>query len=477
VKTRIETAVVPSRRRATRGGRSAEREPKLSKCHFVGIGGVGVAGLARLYLERGIRVTGTDTSASAALGELATLGAKVSSGHRAEHLPIDADRVVASAAVPDDNPECARARELGIPVEKFSDALAEILNAREGIAVAGTHGKTTVSAWIATMLRRAGLAPGYVIGGRPVDAPSSAASGREPWMVCEACEFDRSFLRLRPRVAVINNVEEDHLDYYADLREIRDAFRAFALGIRPGGVLVAPTVVLDELGLPEGHPVTVLGTGFRPTDRVRAENLDLVDGTCVFTLALGARSFGRVRLSVPGRHNVANALSAAAVGFACGLDPAIVLDALAAFRGVRRRLELVGTRRGAPVLDDYAHHPTEVAASIAAVRDAYPERRLVALFQPHQYSRTRRFLDPFAHELAKADHALVTEIYRAREPRDPALSGAMLAERTREAGGRASFAATLEDARSWANDELRPEDMLLVMGAGNVTEVAHDVVD
>lgn len=447
-----------------------------TRVHVVGIGGVGVAGLARLYLQQGVRVSGSDRIASPATDKLAADGATIHACHAATNLPDDCSRVVISAAVPEDNPEVVRARERGIPVEKFSEALGRVLDTREGIAIAGTHGKTTVSAWTTDLLRRAGRDVGYLVGGLPIGYEISADLGTDPAMVCEACEFDRSFLSMRPQIAVINNIEEDHLDYYADLDEIYGAFREFVAGIRPGGMLIAPTSVLDRLDLPEDLPVTRLGTGFAPTDRIRAEQLDCVEGTWVFTLWLGARNCGRVRLRIPGEHSVHNALSAAAVGLASGLEPARVIEGLGEFRGVGRRLERVGMYNGAVVLDDYAHHPTEVAATLAAAREAFPGRRLWALFQPHQYSRTRRFLDAFAASFGAADRVVISEIYRAREAIDPEVSGAVLTERIRDHGGEAEFVARVPDVLAYLRDRLEPGDVLLTMGAGDITGVSHGLV-
>lgn len=471
------TGQVASAGPQSRGEAMIDPDPKAATAvHVVGIGGVGVAGLARMYLQLGLRVSGSDPMPSPVLDKLAAAGATIHASHAAKHVPEDCARVVISAAVPEDNPEVRRARALGIPVEKFSEALGRMLDEREGIAIAGTHGKTTVSSWSTDLLRRAGRNVGYLVGGLPIGYETSADCGTDPAMVCEACEFDRSFLSMRPQIAVINNIEEDHLDYYSGLDEILEAFREFAGRIRPGGVLIAPTTVLDRLELPEDVPITRLGTGFTPTDRIRAEQLDCVDGTWVFTLWLGARNCGRVRLRIPGEHSVHNALSAAAVGLASGIDPARVLEGLGEFRGVGRRLERVGVYNGAVVLDDYAHHPTEVAATLAAAREAFPGRRLWALFQPHQYSRTRMFLDAFASSFGAADRVVISEIYRAREAIDPGVSGAVLTERIRAQGRDAEFVPCVTDVLAYLRDRLEPGDVLLTMGAGDITGVSHALV-
>jgi len=446
------------------------------RVHLVGIGGAGLSGLARIYLEEGYRVSGSDTVRTPALEALARAGARIHHEHSRRNIDPATRRVVISAAIPPANPEWTRARRLGIPVEKFSVALGALLNRREGVAVAGTHGKTTVSAWVVDLVRRAGRDVGYLIGARPLDAPRSAHLGSDPLMVCEACEYDRSFLNLRPLVALINNIEEDHLDYYSGLDEIRAAFREFALRTKPGGVVIAPSRVLRTLELPEDAPLSRISAGLEPQDRVRAERVEAKDGTYEFSLFLGARDFGRVRLSLHGLHNVRNALSAAAVGFACGIEPRAILESLREFRGVTRRMERIGTCNGAVVLDDYAHHPTEVEATVRAAREAFPRRRIFALFQPHQYSRTRRFLDRYATSFDSADRVLITEVYRARERLDRRVSGAQVVDRLRARGAHARFVPDLGSASRLLRRELGSGDLLVTMGAGNVTEVSHDLV-
>jgi len=446
------------------------------RVHLVGIGGTGLAGLARIYLEMGLAVTGSDSTESAVLDELRRLGATVFGTHAASNLPADAERVVVSAAIPSTNPEWVLARARGLAVEKYSEALARLVNEREAVAVAGTHGKTTVTAWVAHLLRRAGRDAGYLVGGTPLDLEGSGHVGRDPAIVVEACEYDRTFLRYRPAVAVINNIEEDHLDYYTGFDEIVEAFREFVGCIRPGGVLAAPVEALRDLRLPEGGPRSIVTIGSPGEADIAAEAPSLQAGNFAFTLRIRGRSCGPVRLGVPGIHNVRNALAVAAVGSALGIGDDTILDALAGFRGVMRRIHRLGAFRGVPVLDDYAHHPTEVRATITAVRESHPDRRIWAVFQPHQYSRTRRFLGNFSASFSGADKVIVTEIYRAREEADPALSGAHLAEGIRGAGGDALFIPDLESVVRFLRNELQPSDLVLTMGAGDVTRVSHDLV-
>jgi UDP-N-acetylmuramate--alanine ligase len=446
------------------------------RVHLVGIGGTGLAGLARMYLDMGLHVSGSDVAATLALDELRGLGVTIYAGHDEAHVDSGVDRLVLSAAIPETNPECACARRLGIPVEKYADALARMVNDRQGIAVAGTHGKTTVTAWIAHLLRCAGRDAGYLVGGQPLDLESSGHVGADPAIVIEACEYDRTFLRYRPVAAVINNIEEDHLDYYSGIEEIRGAFREFVACIRPGGVLAAPVEVIEELALGADRPVRILSTGLSDRADVAAEDLVLKNGTFAFTLRIGEVRIGAVHLGVPGMHNVRNAVSVAAIGHALDIEAEAILAALRGFRGVMRRIHRVGAYRGAPILDDYAHHPTEVAATLRAVRDANPGRRIWAVFQPHQYSRTRRFLDSFCRSFEAADRVLVTEIFRAREEIDPTLSGLQLAEGIRGCGGCADFVADLDSVIRFLRDNLEPDDLVITMGAGDVTRVAHELV-
>ncbi|HXZ52254.1 MAG TPA: UDP-N-acetylmuramate--L-alanine ligase, partial [Burkholderiales bacterium] len=372
---------------------------KVRHIHFVGVGGSGMSGIAEVLLNLGYRVSGSDLSENAATRRLAGLGAKVSASHVAANVN-GADAVVVSTAVAGDNPEVIAARNRRIPIVPRALMLAELMRLKQGIAIAGTHGKTTTTSLIASVLAEGGLDPTFVIGGRLLSADAHARLGKGDFLVAEADEFDRSFLELTPVVAVITNIEADHLDTYRDLDEIVDAFTAFAGRVAFYGAVIA---CADDAGVARVLPrvkrrVVTYGESTEASLRARGIRPD-PQGT-TFEVWEGERwLLGTVRLPIPGRHNVSNALAAVAVGRELSIPFPKIAAALATFSGVVRRFETKGERGGVRVVDDYAHHPTEITATLSAARQVYPERRLVALFQPHLFSRTRDFAAEFGRSL------------------------------------------------------------------------------
>ncbi|HET9495854.1 MAG TPA: UDP-N-acetylmuramate--L-alanine ligase, partial [Chloroflexia bacterium] len=447
--------------------------------HFIGIGGAGMSALADALLDLGASVSGSDAVESEATHELTRRGARVHIGHNPANLG-DADRVVVTVAVPPDNPELSAARERGIPVTKRAELVGLLMDTRQGVAVAGTHGKTTTSGMIAWVLARAGLDPAYLVGSsiRGLGVGGHWGAGRH--LVAEADEYDRSFLQMRPEVAVITNIETDHLEYYGTPDAIAAAFEQFARKVRPGGLLV---LCSDDPGSRAlGQRVEREGAPFRVQYYAEAEEAlwrpgrvqpnDL--GGSDFAVLRDGREVARVSLRVPGRHNVLNALAAVAACVECGVSEEEAARHLGAFEGTARRFEVKGEAGGVLLVDDYAHHPTEIAATIEAARERYPGRRVYALFQPHTYTRTRDFLPDFARVLSAADRVIVSEIYASRERDTLGMSGKHIVERM--AGASAEFAPSLSAAREALLDDLAPGDLLLVMGAGDVTHVADDVL-
>ncbi|MFQ6058905.1 MAG: UDP-N-acetylmuramate--L-alanine ligase [Anaerolineae bacterium] len=449
------------------------RDHERSHVHFVGMGGIGMSGLARVLLERGHRVSGSDLKLSALTDKLAALGATVYEGHRSEQV-AGAELVVISSAVPLDNPEVVEARRRGIPVLKRAEMLGRLMAEKYSIAVAGTHGKTTTSAMIALILERAGLDPTVLVGGELMDLGTNAKLGQGEYLVAEADEFDGSFLKAVPRLAVVTNIEADHLDYYGSLEAIVEAFGQFIALVPPDGyvVLCQDDPKVRDLGGTEGTVVTYgLGQGaeWRATD-LRLNGRGGYD----FVVWHGEAQLGPFSLGVPGRHNVTNALAAIVVAWLLGLDVDQVRGTLARYRGTRRRFEVKGVVRGVTVVDDYAHHPTEIRATLAAARERYPGQALWVVFQPHTYSRTRFLLDDFARAFDQADHLVVTAIYAAREHDDLGISSADLVARMSHPHVR--HIADLREAATYLAHRIRPGDVLLTLGAGDVWRVGEEVL-
>ena len=443
--------------------------------HFIGIGGAGMSALASALLDLGATVSGSDLSPSDATRSLETRGAKVFAGHSASNL-AGATRVVLTGAVPEDNPELLAARSLEIPIVKRAALLGQLMDTKRGVAVAGTHGKTTTSAMIAWVLAKAGRDPSYMVGGTIRGLGSGGHWGTGPELVAEADEYDRSFLHLRPDVAVITNIETDHLEYYGTAEAIFEAFHAFASNIRSGGRLVGCGDDHRTRSLASGLTgvkVELYGKGSGMTWQARDISTNSRGGSD-YAVYYDGRHVASVSLQLPGEHNVLNSLSALAACSAIGLEPGEAARLLGDFLGTGRRFEVKGEVAGITIVDDYAHHPTEIAATLSAARQRFPGRRLVILFQPHTYTRTRDFLREFAQSLSAADRVLVTEIYASRETDTLGMSGRDIVALM--PAGRAVFAARLADASNRLVEELTPGDVLVTLGAGDVWKAGEDVL-
>jgi UDP-N-acetylmuramate--alanine ligase len=456
---------------------------KTRRIHFVGIGGIGMSGIAELLANLGYGVSGSDGRASAITDRLAALGVTVEIGHEAGHVGA-ADVVVVSSAVRPDNVELQAARARRIPVIPRAEMLAELMRLRFGIAVAGAHGKTSTTSMIAIVLERAGLDPTAVIGGRISAFGSNARLGRGEYMVAEADESDRSFLKLSPSIAVMTNIDREHMDAYGGFADLQQAFVDFAEKVPFYGAVIASA---DDAGLAQVLP--------RLTRRVITYGIDAPEAELravdVVLEGFGARAvvrrrdvhgtgadrvLGDLRLDVPGRHSVSNALAAVAVGLELDVPFAVVASALAEFRGAERRFERRGVAGGVTVVDDYGHHPTEIAAVLAAARAARPARVIVA-FQPHRFTRTRDLLHEFGAALAPADEVVLTDIYAAGEEPIPGvtldvLARAVDARRTTPV----HVVPRLDDVAVAVADLARPGDLALTMGAGSIHGVAAALV-
>ena len=435
--------------------------------HLVGIGGAGMSGLARLAHQAGYRVSGTDREESAALAALRELGVDARAGHSAGALPPDAAAVVVSTAVPEGAPDLAAARARGLPVLHRSQLLAELMSGRRGLAVAGAHGKSTTSALLVAALGDASACVGATI---PGGGGTGAAWGAGEWFVAEADESDRSLLNLASEGAILLNVDHDHHATFPRLEDVMDVFRAFVAALPAEGVLVVgPDPLARECAAAARCAVREVGEGPGAFARVAAR----APGAG-FTLALADGREVTVPLALAGVHNAWNAACALALADWCGVAPETAAPRLAAFRGIGRRMEPRGAAGGVEVVDDYAHHPAEIRATVAAARERGPAR-LVVVFQPHLPSRTRALGDEIAAALGAADVVVVTDVYLAREPADPAASGRALAARV-PGPARAAYAPSLDAAADAVVADARPGDLVITMGAGDVTRLGQELV-
>ncbi len=455
------------------------RFTNLSRVHFVGIGGAGMSGIAEVLSEYDLEVSGCDLALGETTRRLERSGVRVAEGHSADHLE-GAELVVISSAVAADNPEVRAAEERGIPVVRRAEMLGELMRLKYGIAVAGTHGKTTTTSLIGTVLTEAGLDPTVIVGGRLRVTGTGARLGHSEYLVAEADEYDRSFLRLQPIIAVVTSIDVDHLDTYRGLEEIREAFLAFADKVPFFGQVIT---CLDDPNVQDVLPRLarrrVVTYGLSPQAALRAVDLQPASGGTSFGVERsGAGPLGRIELPMPGAHNVRNALAAVAVGLALGLEFAAVAEALAAFSGVHRRFERLGSWRGATVVDDYAHHPAEVEATLEAARQALPAARILAVFQPHLYSRTRDLAPQFGRSLLGADQALVTDIYPSREKPLPGVTARLVVDAARASGHRhVQLCPDWRQAPELLAAEVVEGDLILTLGAGDIYRLAQQLVE
>ncbi|MEW5723755.1 MAG: UDP-N-acetylmuramate--L-alanine ligase [Thermodesulfobacteriota bacterium] len=445
--------------------------------HFVGIGGIGMSGIAEVLLNLGHRVTGSDLRESDTTRRLAALGAGVAVGHRAENA-AGADVVVVSSAVAPDNPEVEAARREFIPVIPRAEMLAELMRLKYSVAVAGSHGKTTTTSLVGTIMGEAGLDPTLVIGGKLDIIGSNARLGSGDFLVAEADESDGSFLLLSPTIAVVTNIDLEHLDYYRDLDHIKAAFLTFINRVPFYGAAVICLADPNVQSLIPEIKKRYVTYGFSPQADIRAVNLKETGWGLGYDLLVKGESRGRIELNLPGLHNALNSL--AAVGAALELEVPFeaVVKGLARMTGVQRRLQRKGEAGGVTVIDDYGHHPTEIKATLTALRSCYPGRRLVVLFQPHRFSRTRALFADFTTAFNQADALVLTEIYPAGEKPLPGVTGRTLAEAVREHGHHETmYEPDLGHLAARAAEMARPGDVVLTLGAGSINTVGESLLE
>ncbi|MBU2489159.1 MAG: UDP-N-acetylmuramate--L-alanine ligase, partial [Proteobacteria bacterium] len=436
--------------------------------HFVGIGGIGMSGIAELLLNLGYRVSGSDLRDTGITRRLARLGGIIRQGHLPENIR-DADVVVVSSAVKRDNPEVAAALEASVPIIPRAEMLAELMRLKYSVAVAGAHGKTTTTNMVAAVLAGGGLDPTVVIGGKLKSMGTNARLGKGDFLVAEADESDGSFLKMSPSICVVTNIDLEHLDHYKDLADIQSAFSRFVDRVPFYGLSI---LCLDSPAVAEVIPSVrkrYVTYGLAAQADVRGADVTMEGFKAGFTVIRRGETLGRVLLNLPGRHNVRNALAAVAVGLELGVSFEHIRAALVNLEGVHRRMEIKGERDGVTVVDDYGHHPTEIAATLAAIRECYPGNRLYVVFEPHRYSRTAALFEEFSRSFYQADRVLILPVYPAGEAPIPGVDALSLAEAIRSRGHKGAAHAKDEDeALARVKRELSPGTVFLTLGAGNV---------
>ncbi len=451
---------------------------KTRHIHFVGIGGIGMSGIAELLLNLGYRVSGSDLNSSVITGKLESLGGVIYRGHSSDWIE-GADVVVTSSAISPDNPEVTRARETHVPVIKRAEMLAELMRLQKyGIAIAGSHGKTSTTAMVSWMLANAGLDPTVVIGGKVDALGGNAKLGQGEFLVAEADESDGSFLKLAPVLEVVTNIDLEHLDYYRDIDHIKETFLDFIDKVPFYGAAI---VCLDDENVADILPKIskrVITYGLTPQADIYGDNLSYENGRVHFDVRQDGEELGKLSIAPPGNHNVYNSLAAVCVGLELQMDFADIQDGLESFAGVQRRMQKKGEVAGITVVDDYGHHPTEIRATLSAIKQAWPDKRLVVLFQPHRYTRTKALFKEFQTCFHQADLLVMTEIYAASEKPLEGISGEKLLEATRKHGQKhVLYMAQVTTMAGELLPHLEQGDLVLTLGAGNIVNVGEDLLE
>ena len=454
----------------------------LKKFHFIGIGGVGMSALAKILIERGFEVSGSDMKDSPTLEMLKSIGAKIFVGHKAKNIldekgnPVDA--VVCSSAIPTDNPEVIAAGKFKIPKLHRSDINAYLLNAKRGIAVAGSHGKTTTTSMIGYVLHRADVDPTIIIGGESTDLGTGAILGKSDWLVTEADESDGTFVTLKPAIAAVTNIEDDHLDHYGTIERIRAAFKIFIENLnRNDGVAVLCFDNDNLRELSKDIDRKIISYAIDHDADFTARNIRTTTKGINFEVMRGEKSLGKIQLAIHGRHNVLNALATIATALQVGVNFSRIAEGLSTFHGAKRRFQIKGRVRNIMVVDDYAHHPTEIAATLKAARETKPNK-LVCIFQPHRYSRTQLLLKEFGNAFREADTLILTDVYSAGEEKISGVSGeSILREVLSTTNQEVSYIPKREDIAAAIKDRLAPGDLVITMGAGDIFKTGEELLD
>ncbi|HSL60390.1 MAG TPA: UDP-N-acetylmuramate--L-alanine ligase [Desulfotignum sp.] len=445
--------------------------------HFVGIGGIGMSGIAELLINLGYTVSGSDLKLSPITQRLADKGAVIFKGHGTKQV-AGADVLVTSTAISSENPEVVRAKEMGIPIIPRAEMLAELMRIKYAIAVSGAHGKTSTTAMIAQILNTAGLDPTVIIGGLLMGLDTNALHGQGDFIVAEADESDGSFLKYAPAIAAVTNIDLEHLDFYKDIEDIKDNFVKFINSVPFYGVAI---LCLDNEHIQNILPrIMVRHTtfGLAVQADLRAKEIRFKDGKSRFTVSHHNQDLGEIVLNIAGQHNISNALAGIATGLELKVPFDTIKKALEEIKGVRRRLEIKGEKKGIVVMDDYGHHPTEIAATLNAVRESFPNRRLVVVFQPHRYTRTRALFNEFSRAFYQCDVLVLVPIYAASELPIPGVDSERLCRGIQDHGHKdASFAPDFTQALSMVTHKLAPNDMVLTLGAGNIYTLGEQLLE
>lgn len=447
---------------------------KPQAIHFIGIGGISMSGLAEILLDEGFTVSGSDAHESPLTDHLEAMGAKIAYGQRAENITDDIEVVVYTAAVHAENPEYAEVVRRGIPMLSRAELLGQMMrNYGQAVAISGTHGKTTTTSMMTEILLAADADPTISVGGILHSIGGNIRVGGPELFVTEACEYTNSFLSFYPTVEVILNIEADHLDFFKDLDDIRHSFRLFAEKLDEKGLLIISSDIADYKELTKGLPCRIVTVGKGAESDYSAADIRYDEfARPSFTLLHHGEAAGEIALSVPGEHNVYNALAAIAAAKELGISDEAVVAGLKAFQGTDRRFEKKGEVAGVTIIDDYAHHPQEIAATLSAAKN-YPHKKLWCVFQPHTYTRTKAFLDEFAEALSAADEVVLADIYAARETDNLGISSADIAERIEKLGTKAHYLSTFDEIENFLLENCSPGDLLITMGAGDIVKVGE----
>ena len=444
---------------------------KIRNIHFIGIGGSGMNGIAQVLLNLGFNITGSDLKESSTIKQLKEMGAKIFIGHNETNV-VGADVVVYSSAVTPDNVEIKKAKELGIPIIPRGEMLAELMRFKYGIAISGSHGKTTTTSMVGTILGKTGFDPTVVIGGKLEAYGSNAKLGRGEFMVTESDESDGSFLRLTPTIISINNIDLEHLGFYKDMDDIKNAFVNFANKVPFYG---AVAVNIDDKNIKSILPKIekkVIKFGLSKEADIRAKHLKLKNGTYQFKV----NDLGNIHLSVAGKHNVYNALAAISIALELGVPFCVIKESLESFQNASRRFE-IKYKNDVVVIDDYAHHPTEIKATIQAAKEMFPDKELITIFQPHRYSRLSSLFDDFSKAFDNSDITVITEIYSAGEKPVKNVNGEKLAEKIREKNSNVYYGGSISETESLLKNIIKKNQVVLILGAGNITTLGDKIVN
>ena len=446
------------------------------RVHLIGIGGIGMSGLAKILKNFGKDVSGSDKNYSPIIEKLRRAGIKVYIGQKESHINSKIDIVIYSQAILSDNPEYRKGEELKIPLLSYPEAVGLVMKEKRGIAVAGTHGKTTTSALVVNLLKKSNFSPSFLIGGEIINIGNSGVGNGE-FLVVEACEYKRSFLNYFPEIEIITNIEKDHLDYYKDLNDIKRAFKEFVKNLKKDGILIYCN---EDKGLSEivkSEKINKISYGLDSGD-IQARNIKLIGRKTFFECYFKNKKIGEFKINLWGKHNVLNCLAVIGVGFYLSLPLEKIKKGIESFKGVHRRCEILAEIDGITIIDDYGHHPTEIKSTISCIKNVFPDRRLIVIFQPHQYSRTRFLLKEFAKSFYLADKIVVPDIYFVRDSliEKKLINAEILVEKIRKNGKEAIYLPTFNEIVEYIDEIKKKGDVILTIGAGPVDKIAKKLI-